>query len=212
MLNLADLRQEYTRQTLDEAEVLPDPLAQFGRWFEEALAAQLPEPSAMNLATVGADGRPSSRIVLLKAVDQGLVFFTNYLSRKGLELADQPWAALNFYWPELERQVRIEGRVAPCEPELSEQYFTSRPKLSRIGAMASAQSQPLPNRAELEARMAQLQAEYATTEPPRPAHWGGYRLLPHYLEFWQGRRSRLHDRVIYTQQPNGAWAIGRLAP
>ncbi|MCU0449593.1 MAG: pyridoxamine 5'-phosphate oxidase [Bernardetiaceae bacterium] len=212
MLNLADLRQEYTRQTLSEAEVLPDPLAQFNRWFEEALAAQLPEPSAMNLATVGADGRPSSRIVLLKVVDRGFVFFTNYLSRKGLEMEQRPWAALNFYWAELERQVRIEGPVAPCEPELSEQYFNSRPKLSRIGAIASAQSQPLPHRDELEARMAQLEADYATTEPPRPAHWGGYRVMPRYLEFWQGRRSRLHDRVTYTWQPDNTWALGRLAP
>jgi pyridoxamine 5'-phosphate oxidase len=210
-MDLANLRREYTLKTLDEAEVSPDPLAQFGVWFAEATNAELIEPTAMNLATIGADGRPSARIVLLKGVDHGFLFFTNYDSRKGLDLAAHPFAALTFYWAELERQVRIEGRVELLPAEVSAEYFGSRPKLSRLGALASPQSRPLANRQELEAEMARLAQVYADQEPPRPEHWGGYRLLPDYLEFWQGRRSRLHDRVAYTRAADG-WTIGRLAP
>ncbi|MBR8457848.1 pyridoxamine 5'-phosphate oxidase [Burkholderia dolosa] len=214
MTTLADLRINYSRASLDEADVAPDPFAQFDRWFNEALAAKLPEPNTMTLATVGADGRPSARIVLIKGVDErGFVFFTNYESRKGRELAAHPYAALLFYWIELERQVRIEGRIEKTSAEESDRYFASRPLGSRIGAWASEQSAVIDSRATLEAREKAV-AERFGDDPPRPPHWGGYRVVPDAIEFWQGRPSRLHDRLLYTRDasaPQG-WTISRLSP
>ncbi|AJY14100.1 pyridoxamine 5'-phosphate oxidase [Burkholderia dolosa] len=214
MTTLADLRINYSRASLDEADVAPDPFAQFDRWFNEALAARLPEPNTMTLATVGADGRPSARIVLIKGVDaRGFVFFTNYESRKGRELAAHPYAALLFYWIELERQVRIEGRIEKTSAEESDRYFASRPLGSRIGAWASEQSAVIDSRATLEAREKAV-AERFGDDPPRPPHWGGYRVVPDTIEFWQGRPSRLHDRLLYTRDasaPQG-WTISRLSP
>ena len=209
--NLADLRKDYALASLDEADVAADPLVQFDKWFAEAVAAHCPEPSSMSLATVGADGRPSSRIVLLKGADaRGFVFFTNYESRKGRDLAVHPHAALLFHWVELERELRIEGRVEKAPDAETEAYFASRPLMSRIGAWASPQSQEIAGRAWLEERFAAARAQYGEA-PPRPPHWGGYRVIPETLEFWQGRRSRLHDRVVYTRQDAG-WRISRLAP
>ncbi|PRF44562.1 pyridoxamine 5'-phosphate oxidase [Burkholderia multivorans] len=214
MTTLADLRINYSRASLDEADAAPDPFAQFDRWFNEALAAKLPEPNTMTLATVGADGRPSARIVLVKGVDErGFVFFTNYESRKGRDLAAHPYAALLFYWIELERQVRIEGRVEKTSAEESDRYFASRPVGSRIGAWASEQSAMIDSRATLEAREKAFSERYGD-DPPRPPHWGGYRVVPDTLEFWQGRPSRLHDRLVYTRDaaaPHG-WTISRLSP
>ncbi|MCA7956619.1 pyridoxamine 5'-phosphate oxidase [Burkholderia multivorans] len=214
MTTLADLRINYSRASLDEADAAPDPFAQFDRWFNEALAAKLPEPNTMTLATVGADGRPSARIVLVKGVDErGFVFFTNYESRKGRDLAAHPYAALLFYWIELERQVRIEGRVEKTSADESDRYFASRPVGSRIGAWASEQSAVIDSRATLEARETAFSERYGD-DPPRPPHWGGYRVVPDTLEFWQGRPSRLHDRLVYTRDaaaPHG-WTISRLSP
>jgi len=214
-INVADLRRDYAFATLDEASVAPDPLTQFHRWLDEAIKAELPEPTAMSLATAAASThgfiQPSSRIVLLKEVDErGFVFYTNYESRKGRELAANPFACLSFYWAELERQVHIEGRVEKVDPALSDAYFATRPVPSRIGAWASPQSEPLADRADLEARFAQLQARYGDNVP-RPPYWGGYRVLPDTVEFWQGRRSRLHDRIRYRRF-QGEWVIERLAP
>lgn len=211
-MEISEIRKEYTLHTLDEKDVAASPFEQFRKWFEEALHSGLTEPTAMNLATVGANGRPSARIVLLKHIDTGFVFFTNYNSRKGDDLRHNPYAALTFHWAELERQVRIEGRVETVEPSLSDEYFKSRPLLSRLGAIASDQSRPLPDREVLEEKMRDLQTRYAEQEPPRPPHWGGYRLLPDYFEFWQGRPSRLHDRIVYEADQNGIWKIYRLAP
>ncbi|MDN8003587.1 pyridoxamine 5'-phosphate oxidase [Burkholderia multivorans] len=214
MTTLADLRINYSRASLDEADAAPDPFAQFDRWFNEALAAKLPEPNTMTLATVGADGRPSARIVLVKGVDErGFVFFTNYESRKGRDLAAHPYAALLFYWIELERQVRIEGRVEKTSADESDRYFASRPVGSRIGAWASEQSAVIDSRATLEAREKAFSERYGD-DPPRPPHWGSYRVVPDTLEFWQGRPSRLHDRLVYTRDaaaPHG-WTISRLSP
>jgi len=214
MTTLADLRINYSRASLDEADAAPDPFAQFDRWFNEALAAKLPEPNTMTLATVGADGRPSARIVLVKGVDErGFVFFTNYESRKGRDLAAHPYAALLFYWIELERQVRIEGRVEKTSADESDRYFASRPVGSRIGAWASEQSAVIDSRATLEAREKAFSERYGD-DPPRPPHWGGYRVVPDTLEFWQGRPSRLDDRLVYTRDaaaPHG-WTISRLSP
>ena len=206
----AVLRTEYKREQLDEAAVHPDAIAQFVRWFDAAVAARVPEPTAMTLATV-ADGQPSARIVLLKAVDAaGFVFFTNYDSRKGRELAAAPRAALLFFWPELERQVRIEGDVAKVSAPESDAYFASRPHASQIGAWASPQSRAIADRTVLERSYAEEEARYAEGVP-RPPHWGGYRLRPLTLEFWQGRPSRLHDRIVYRRQGD-TWHVQRLAP
>jgi pyridoxamine 5'-phosphate oxidase len=218
-MSIADLRRSYELAALDVAQVAADPLAQFEIWFQEALAAQLPEPNAMTLATVDAHSRPAARIVLLKGIDledvpgasgRGLVWYTNYHSRKGHELAQQPQAALLFHWIELERQVRIEGRVERTTDAESDVYFQSRPLQSRIGAWASPQSEAITDRSVLEAREAQYRAQFGE-QVPRPPHWGGYRLIADHFEFWQGRPSRLHDRVVYMRDSD-QWHIGRLAP
>ncbi len=210
--DLAALRKSYERAELDESSAAADPLALFERWLGEALQAQLPEPNAMTLATVGADGRPSTRIVLIKGFDaRGIVWYTNYDSRKGRELAAHPQAALQFHWVALERVVRIEGRVEKVDADESDAYFASRPLDSRIGAWASPQSQVIASRAQLLAAAAKAGARYLL-DPPRPPHWGGYRLTPDCWEFWQGRKSRLHDRLRYRLEPGGAWRRERLAP
>jgi pyridoxamine 5'-phosphate oxidase len=209
--SIADLRKSYERAELDEQASREDPLEQFGLWFQQALDAQVPEPNAMTLATVGAEGRPSTRIVLIKGFDaRGIVWYTNYESRKGRELAEHPHAALQFHWVELERMVRIEGRVEKTSAEESDAYFNSRPLDSRLGAWASPQSQVIASRAVLVANAAKAAARHALS-PPRPPHWGGYRLVPDTWEFWQGRKSRLHDRLRYRLD-NAAWVRERLAP
>ncbi len=211
-MNVADLRREYARERLDEASVDGDPIVQFGKWFEEARAADLLEPNAMTLATATAGGVPSARIVLLKGFDaQGFVFYTDYRSRKGRELDGNPLAALVFHWGELERQVRIVGRVERTSRAESEAYYASRPKGSRIGAWVSHQSTAIPSRDVLEARERELTERWAAGEPPLPDHWGGYRVVPEEMEFWQGRPSRLHDRIAYTRRPDG-WTRVRLSP
>ena len=211
-LPLADLRTEYKRAALDERDVERNPHAQFALWFDEAVAAQVPEPNAMTLATVDPDGRPAARIVLLKDADAGgFTFYTNYDSRKGRELAARPFAALLFFWPELERQIRIEGAITRVDPATADAYFGSRPRLSRLGAWASPQSQVLPDRAALEARFAEAAERFPDEDVARPPHWGGFRLAPNAFEFWQGRRSRLHDRIAY-RRADGEWRIARLAP
>ena len=208
---IADLRKSYERSELDESASLADPLAQFELWLQQAITGEIPEPNAMTLATVGADGRPSTRVVLIKGCDaRGIVWFTNYQSRKGRELAHQPFAALQFHWVELERVVRIEGRVEPIDAAESDAYFNSRPLDSRIGAWASPQSEVISSRGVLVANAAKFGAKFMLN-PPRPAHWGGYRLVPDRWEFWQGRKSRLHDRLQYRLQGD-VWTRERLAP
>jgi pyridoxamine 5'-phosphate oxidase len=213
-LSLEDLREEYRLGELNEQSCDSNPIVQFELWMKHAQAADLKEPNAMTLSTSTPTGRPSARIVLLKEVGpNGFVFYTNYDSRKGRELAQNPYAALTFYWAELERQVRIEGTVTKTSDEQSEAYFRVRPKKSRLGALASNQSQVLMSRKIIEARMAELEARYAETDDiPKPPNWGGYCVWPTELEFWQGRRSRLHDRIRYTREGPASWKIERLSP
>jgi pyridoxamine 5'-phosphate oxidase len=213
-MSISDLRREYARARLDEADVSHDPFVEFARWFAEAQEAQVPDANAMTLATATADGSPSARVVLLKAFDErGFVFFTDYRSRKGAELEGNPRAALVFYWAELDRQVRITGGVGLTSPEESERYFRSRPLGSRLGAWASHQSQVIPGRAALEMDLREVEARFADGEVPLPAHWGGYRVVPDTIEFWQGRESRLHDRIRYVREKGGkGWRVERLSP
>lgn len=209
---VADLRKDYGQARLDESDVADDPMDQFTRWFEEALKAEVNEPNAMSVATVGEDGRPTSRIVLVKQFDaRGFTWYTNYDSQKGKQLASKPFAALLFFWSELERQVRIEGRVERTSAEESDKYFNSRPLKSRLSAIASEQSEPIANRAALEQHYEEVARQYGEA-PPRPQHWGGFRLVPERIEFWQGRRSRFHDRIVYTRQEDGLWTRQRLQP
>ena len=211
---VADLRQNYTFTNLLETEVDSDPIKQFASWFEEALNADLLEPNAMTLATASSDGKPSARIVLLKGYDErGFVFYTNYESTKGRQLIANPQAALVFLWDKLERQIRIEGKVAKIDGEESDNYFHSRPVSSQIGAWTSDQSRVIPNREVLEQRQQELEQKYADASTiPRPPHWGGFRLIPDAIEFWQGRPSRLHDRLVYRLQDDATWEIARLSP
>lgn len=209
-MSIADLRQSYEKGILLEQDAKASPFEQFGLWFEQALEQNVPEPTTMTLATADAQGRPSARIVLLKGFDEaGFVFYTNYNSRKGQDLAVQPWACLNFFWQPLERQVRMNGLIDKVSAQESDEYFHSRPLGSRLGAWVSAQSQPT-TLAALEANTAAVQQKYGD-QPPRPPHWGGYRLAPEYFEFWQGRPSRLHDRLTY-QRSGTSWALERISP
>lgn len=210
--NIAKLRQDYNFKGLHEHDLDPNPFTQFKLWFDEALSASVIEPNAMLLSTVS-NGRPSARIVLLKDLDQsGFTFFTNYESKKAKEMETDPFVSLTFFWKELERQVRIEGKVEKTSDSESSEYFAVRPRGSQIGAWASAQSGPLENREELEERTRLLEEKFAGLEVPRPPHWGGYRVIPHYFEFWQGRPSRLHDRLVYEKAGEDSWEIGRLYP
>jgi pyridoxamine 5'-phosphate oxidase len=210
--SIGDLRRDYTKSRLEESSVAPDPTVEFARWFEEALKAKVQEPNAMTLATATADGAPSARIVLLKGFDErGFVFFTDYRSRKAGELKQNARAALVFYWPELERQVRITGSTAETDREESEAYFRSRPRGSRIGTWVSHQSQVVGSRAELEQRIQEVERRYPGEDIPLPPYWGGFRLQPESLEFWQGRANRLHDRIRYLRS-GAAWRIERLSP
>ncbi|WLI88564.1 pyridoxamine 5'-phosphate oxidase [Massilia sp. R2A-15] len=209
---VAALRKDYGQDTLNEADVAADPFDQFNSWFEQALAAEVNEPNAMSVATVDADGKPTSRIVLIKQFDRrGFTWYTNYDSQKGRQLAANPHAALLFFWSELERQIRIEGIVERTSAEESDKYFNSRPLKSRLAAIASAQSAPIANREALEQHYDAV-AKLAGDAPPRPDNWGGFRLTPQRIEFWQGRRSRFHDRIVYTLQPDGSWKHQRLQP
>ena len=212
-LELSNLREDYRLAALDEQNCDASPMRQFANWFQDAKRAGLKEPNALTLATVSRDGQPSARIVLLKALeDEHFVFYTNYESRKGRELAENPRCALTFYWAELERQVRVEGSVQKVAKATSEAYFKGRPKGSRLGAVVSNQSTELPSRQPLETRLAELERTYADTDDvPMPESWGGYRVKPQFFEFWQGRTNRLHDRIIYRHK-EGVWQMGRLAP
>lgn len=212
MKNIADIRKSYERAELDESASHADPLQQFDQWLKEAIASEVPEPNAMTLATVGSDLRPSTRVVLIKGLDaRGIVWYTNYESRKGRELAGNPFAALQFHWVELERVVRIEGVVEKVSDAESDAYFHSRPLDSRIGAWASPQSEVIAGRTVLVTNAAKYAAQFLL-QPPRPPHWGGYRLKPDSWQFWQGRRSRLHDRLRYSKAQDGGWVRERLAP
>lgn len=209
---VADMRTDYGQQSLTEGDTLADPFAQFTKWFDQALAAEVREPNAMSVSTVDASGKPSSRIVLVKQFDpRGFTWYTNYDSQKGSELRHNPYAALLFFWPELERQVRIEGKVERTSSAESDTYFHSRPLKSRLAAIASVQSAPIADRAALEQQY-DLVAQRFGEAPPRPEHWGGFRLVPERLEFWQGRRSRFHDRIVYLKQADGSWVRQRLQP
>ena len=206
-------KHSYSGEGLEESNADADPLRQFHRWFDDARAAGLPLPEAMTLATANKDGRPSARLVLLKHADErGFVFYTNYGSQKARELDANPQAALVFYWPQLERQVRIEGSVSRVSSSESDEYFQTRPRESQIGALASPQSEAISGREVLQQRFEELAEFYRDREIARPDHWGGYRLRPERIEFWKGRPSRLHDRLLYELQPDGSWTIKRLAP
>ena len=210
---LQNLRREYSLAQLSENTVNVNPVKQFDTWFNEAIEAKLHEPNAMTLSTATRDGVPSARIVLLKGYDNyGFVFYTNYLSRKGKEITKNPVGALTFFWSELERQVRIEGTIEKLSKEQSDKYFQSRPKTSQLGALVSPQSQEIDNRELLETKMAELEEQYADKEVPKPSYWGGYILKPRLVEFWQGQRSRLHDRIVYKKIDNQTWKKVRLAP
>lgn len=212
-MSISDLRREYSLGSLHRKDLLSDPIAQFRVWFDAATAAGVLEANAMTLSTVTSEGKPSARIVLLKGVDaRGFSFFTNYESRKGRELAANPHAALTFLWKEMERQVRVEGTVTKVSHEESEAYFHSRPRNSRLGAWGSNQSEVIANREVLEKNMAEFQARYPGENVPLPPNWGGYMVKPETIEFWQGQRSRLHDRLVYRRQADGSWLLERLAP
>jgi len=210
--NLADLRKTYSKSELTESSVSADPFEQFGKWMNDALSSEIPEPTAMMLATASAEGRPSSRVVLLKGFDHdGFVFFTNYKSRKGRDLTANPFAAIHFFWPDLERQLNVSGRVEVVSEQESDEYFASRPFDSRIGAWASHQSEKIKSRSVLVKRVIKLVAQHPLGHVPRPPHWGGFRLVPDRFEFWQGRPSRLHDRICY-ELSGDSWLRSRLSP
>ena len=211
-IEIAALRENYTKGSLDVEDASSSPIEQFQIWFDEAVSSQLLEPNALLLSTVSNQGKPSARIVLLKGLDNGFKFYTNYLSRKGTEVTENPNACITFFWVELERQVRIEGLMEKVSAEESDEYFQSRPKGSQIGAWTSNQSMVIENREILEDREKYLITKFGDNPIPRPPHWGGYRLVPTYIEFWQGRPSRLHDRIAYTMLENGDWKIERLSP
>jgi pyridoxamine 5'-phosphate oxidase len=213
-VNVADLRRDYSRQTLLESNADANPFLQFQNWFTQALNAQVIEPNAMTLATITPDGKPAARIVLLKDFDErGFVFYTNFQSRKGQELAQTPAAALVFWWGELERQVRIEGSIAVVSETEADEYFQRRPRGSQLGAWVSNQSQVITDRSVLEKRLEQIEKDYQDRPIPRPHHWGGYRLAPTYFEFWQGRANRLHDRLCYRHTTaSSPWQVERLSP
>lgn len=212
-ISVAELRKDYRNAELSEADIAEDPIVQFAHWFEQALQAKLPEPNAMTLATADAKGKPSARMVLLKDFDvNGFVFFTNYNSHKASDLDENPFAAIVFYWHELERQVRIEGKVKRISEKDSDAYFHSRPLESRLGAWASPQSKKIESRAVVEKSFEALLEKYKDIDPPRPPHWGGYVIKPERIEFWQGRPGRLHDRIIFKKSKRGTWKTARLAP
>jgi pyridoxamine 5'-phosphate oxidase len=212
-MDLSEMRNEYRQAMLDEASVAADPIEQFVQWITEARAGEVAEPNAMTLATVGPDGQPSARIVLLKGVgEHGFIFYTDTRSRKGLELAHNAAAALVFWWPELERQVRVTGTCVSHDGRTADGYFATRPRGSQLGAWASTQSSELASRAELESRLREVEARFEDTDVPRPPYWGGFRIEPETIEFWQGRPNRLHDRLIYTRTPELGWRLARLSP